>query len=105
MFMGDRMKRTGTLLLIITFVLVILLSTAFIFTHADHEHDHNGSEGTCATCAQLYTAQNLLKNLTAVILVLAAALNAFLVLGVIVRALSCKLGIHTLVSLKARLDN
>lgn len=105
MFMSDRIKRTGALPLLITFVLVILLSTTLIFTHADHEHDHHGPEGTCATCVQLYTAQNLLKNLTAVILVLAAALNAFLVLGVIVHAFSYKIEVYTLFSLKVRLNN
>ena len=104
MFMNDRRKRTAALALLIAFALMILLPTAFIFTHADHEHDHNGPEGTCATCAQLHIAQNLLQIIAFLILVL-TALDVFFTLVDRIHVFSRKTGSHTLVSLKVRLDN
>jgi hypothetical protein len=104
MYMNDMRKRTGAFALLIVFVLVMLLSAAFILTHSDHEHDHNGSGGTCATCAQLHIAQNLLKNIASLILVL-AALNVFFTPAKIIHVFSRKIENYTLVSLKVRLNN
>lgn len=105
MFMNDRRKRVGALALLLVFVLTMLLSSAFIFTHTAHTHDHSGPKGSCAVCMQLAIAQNLLKNIVSVILVLAAVPSALLILLAIVYAFSCKLGMHTPISLKTRLNN
>ena len=56
-------KRTIALAFLICFILVSLLSEAFIITHANHEHDHDGAGGTCSTCAHIQSAENLLKQL------------------------------------------
>ena len=63
------MNKTSTktriiaLAFLVCFLIVSVLSSAFIFTHAEHAHDHNGVDGSCATCAQLQSAENILKQL------------------------------------------
>ena len=59
--------RIITLAFLVCFVMVSLLSEAFIFSHLHHEHDHNGVGGNCATCAQIHSTENTLKQLIATI--------------------------------------
>jgi hypothetical protein len=105
MLMSKRMKRTGSLMLLIAFVLMILLSTSFIFIHADHDHDHHGPEGACATCARISVAQHLLRNIASAILEWTAALHAVFIPAAIIDVFSFKVDVHTPVSLKVRLNN
>ena len=48
---------------LVCFFAGLLLSQAFLITHAEHTHDHNGDGGGCATCAQLHSAENVRKQL------------------------------------------
>ena len=45
---------------------VFFLSSAFILTCAGHDHDHDGPDGSCATCAHMATAEALLEQLCAI---------------------------------------
>ena len=54
-------KRIIALAFLVCFLAAVILSTAFILTHADHEHDHNGAKGSCTICAQIQSAENLIK--------------------------------------------
>jgi hypothetical protein len=33
-------------------VLIPLFSAVYVFAHANHAHDHNGPEGSCAACVR-----------------------------------------------------
>gem|GEM_PF-771204 len=57
-----RMIRTVALLLLFCVVLFFLLSEAFVFSHVQHTHNHNGIDGNCAICALLHNAEQLLKH-------------------------------------------
>ncbi|MCR1900158.1 hypothetical protein NSA47_14415 [Irregularibacter muris] len=105
MFKNNTNKRTIAMLLLIAFVFATSLSAVFLFTHADHEHDHHGPEGTCATCAQLGTVHHLLKNIFTTILASVTALSTLLILTITVNTVSPRVRFHTLVSLKVRLNN
>ena len=49
------------LALLVCFVLSSLLLEAFVLTYADHAHDHVGIGETCATCAQIQAALDILS--------------------------------------------
>lgn len=93
---------------IVLFVCILLssiLSGLFVITHSNHEHDHSGSNESCATCIQLAHAENLLKQLSSAIVATALvfALSLF-------NLFYLKLPVHhvftsTLVTLKVRLNN
>ena len=87
------------------FLVVSLLSSAFIFTHAEHEHDHNGFDGGCATCAQLQNAENILKQLsTAFAGVLFAVAGLFAAIGTL-KVIAGYASLSTPVTLKIRMNN
>jgi len=57
---GNRynIKRMLALAFLLCFVVVALLSEAFVLTHAYHEHDHYGVNSGCAVCAQIQSIEN-----------------------------------------------
>jgi hypothetical protein len=87
------------------FIAALALSSTFILTHANHEHDNNGVNGSCGACAHIVAAENLLKTIST-----AVAISAFS-LGVLYAALLmlkfARFGIaeNTLIGLKVRLNN
>lgn len=93
------------LILYLCFIVVSFLSTTFILTHANHEHDHDGPNGSCVTCIHLTIAENLLKQLAAALVaaVLAFALSLFILFR-LKHSASC-VGSSTLITLKVRLNN
>lgn len=98
-------KRLVVLAFLLCFIVVSMLSQAFILTHADHAHDNNGVGGGCATCAQIQSAENLLKQLgTAVINAAAAFTGLFTVIAIIQSAFS-DITLLTPVTLKIRMNN
>lgn len=54
---------------------VTVLSGLFLVTQTNHEHDHNGPAGTCATCAHIATTENILKQLSAALAVAGIAVG------------------------------
>lgn len=93
------------LILCVCFLVVSFLSTAFILTHANHEHDHDGPNGSCATCIHLATAENLFKQLSSAIVaaVFAFALSSFI--SFCLKPFAPCVGSSTLITLKVRLNN
>ena len=56
-------KRIAALILLICFLIISVFSSAFVLTHADHVHEHNGIGEACSTCLQIQGAENILKYL------------------------------------------
>ncbi len=98
-------KRLLTLAFLICFIIVSLLSEAFILTHAGHEHDHNGVNGTCATCAQIKNAENLLKKLGTASLVAAYTIAGLFSAAVITHTFWAVTSALTPVTLKIKMNN
>jgi len=92
------------LILCMCFIVVSLLSTAFILTHANHEHNHDGQNGSCTTCIHLATAENLLKQLSSVIIVTVFGFALFSFLSFFLTPFALCVGSSTLITLKVRLD-
>jgi len=97
-------KRVAALALLLCFLMVALLSGAFILTHANHQHDHLGVGGECAVCAQIHSLENQLKQFGA-----ASGGVSFGLAGLFaVTALLCCVSVTqyaTPVRLKIRLNN
>jgi hypothetical protein len=103
-------KRPGparliAVLLCLCFLATLVLSAAFIVTHANHEHDHNGAGGDCATCAHISAAGNLLKTDSAAVALLTVTFGAGFTARLILPAARLAIADSTLISLKVRLNN
>ena len=105
------MNKTSTktriiaLTFLLCFLIVSLLSSAFIFTHAEHEHDHNGVDGSCATCAQLQRTENILKQFsTALAGTLFFIAGLFAAIGTL-KVIAVYVFLPTPVTLKIRMNN
>ena len=98
-------KKLVTLAFLICFIIVSLLTEAFILTHADHEHDHDGANGSCTTCVLILNAENLLKQFsTAVSGASYALINLFAAIAMLFSVLYL-IEIKTPVKLKTRMNN
>ena len=97
--------RALALVFCILFFASPIISEAYIFTHLDHEHDHNGAHGSCATCAHIVAAEALLKSVYTALVV--AALAFWCISGTfsILKSVKFYAGFYTLVLLKIRLNN
>lgn len=93
------------LILCVCFILVSFLLTAFIITHTNHEHDHGGPNGSCATCIQLTSAENLLKQISAALTVTGFIFAFLSLISLFLKPIALHIGSFTLVSLKVRLNN
>ena len=90
---------------IICFLFVFILSSAFVLTHADHAHDHNGVNGSCATCVQLQNTENTLKQFnTAFVGVLFAIAGLYAAIGTR-RAMAVCFSVPTPVMLRIRMND
>lgn len=98
-------KRLIALAVLLCFVVISLFSEMFIFTHANHEHDHDGVHGGCTACEQIYNFENLKKQISAAV---CGASFAFLSLFAVVSIIKCiyfQIELSSLVSLKIRMNN
>lgn len=58
-------KRVVALACLLCFIIAALLSEVFILSHAGHDHDREGINGSCMTCAQIMqNAEYLLRQLS-----------------------------------------
>jgi len=101
----SRIVKNIALLIGICIIMTSFLSAAFILTCSNHEHDHEGPDGTCATCVHLAFAENLLKQFSTAIITNAVPLVVCLFISFCLKASVLYSGPFTLVSLKVRLDN
>jgi hypothetical protein len=98
-------KRLLVLAIGVLFISGAILSASFILRHAHHEHDHNGPEGGCATCAHLMVVDNLLKLLSAALV--GAAIVAWYFPGArsILKPAGLQTCLFSLIHLKVRLNH
>jgi len=97
--------RIIALIFLVCFLVVSILSSAFILTHADHEHDHNGVSGSCATCAQLQSAENILKQFSTALLGVLFSIAGLYAAIVILKAIAVHVSLSTPVALKIKMNN
>lgn len=105
MYKNMRSKRTLAVMLVIVFVLSVSFSAVFILSHGVNEHDHNGSNGTCAACIQLSAAQNLLKQLGIIFAMAFVGLGNLAIAVLLLRAALQNIHQRTPISLKERINN
>lgn len=98
------MMQNIALILCMCFIVVSLLSTALILTHANHEHDHDGPNGSCTTCIHLVTAENLHKQLSTAIVVPVSAFALFSFISFFLKSFASSICSSTLITLKVRLN-
>ena len=101
----QKAKRISAFAVLLCFIVVLLLSETFILTHAGHEHDRNGVQGSCVACAQIQNAENSLKQLG---MVAKGALCALIILFAsiaVIKSVASQTGFLTLVDLKVKLNN
>ena len=92
-------------MLCFVFVAVLLYSAIFIYTHAHHIHDHDGPDGSCATCAQLIAVEALSKQINTVGVKPVLVLCSLLVILSLVKSASADAVFSTPVTLKIRLND
>lgn len=98
-------KRLIALAVCVFFIAASLLSAVFILTHANHTHNHNGPNGSCATCARLAAAENLLKTISAAPVGAALIYGALPAVLSVLKSVGFQTGLYALVRLKVRLNN
>lgn len=98
-------KKYISLIICISFITASLLLTAFIFTHIYHEHDHNCSNGNCAVCTQILTAEYFLKFIFTGSICVSITLYFFCTIYSILKLIRFYNDFYTLVHLKIRLNN
>ena len=94
---GQTPKRIVAFSFLICFIMVLLLSGAFILIHADHNHD--GAGNNCAVCAHIQNAENLLKASKGMLPVFVGLFLAALC------AVFPVFGLQTLINLKVRMND
>jgi hypothetical protein len=97
--------RRIALLVCIIFIAASLLSAAFILTHANHAHDHAGPDGSCATCAHVMAAGNLLRTVGIAVAMAALSFGTHYAVSSALKHIASESVLPTLVSLKVQLNN
>jgi hypothetical protein len=103
-------KKQSAIKLIVLAVCVLfaagsLFSAAFIFTHINHEHNQHGPAESCATCAQILGAGNLLKLLSIAMAGPAFVFGRFSDICPVLKSIDLHTNFCTLFRLKVRLNN
>ncbi|MFT4143326.1 MAG: hypothetical protein QM644_02635 [Mobilitalea sp.] len=97
--------RTTALTMCICFLLASLLSATFIMTYGIHEHDHDGPNGRCATCINITSAENIVKQLSAAIISISFIFGSLYSILSLLKSISFSIGFFTLVKLKVRMNH
>jgi len=105
---GRKMNSKQTVKLIsalvcVLFFMTFLFSTAFIMLHLNHEHDHNGEDGSCATCTHILICVKLIENLGRVITA-AAAIVCITGIAIMQCFAAPQINALNLITLKVRLN-
>ena len=105
LFMKRHTKRLIVLTTCVLFIISFILLTAFITTHVNHEHNVYGPEKTCVICVHLGSAENLLRAVAAVFIVMALILIGFSAINSNLRYFFFAENVNSLVCLKTKLSN
>ena len=98
-------KRIIAIAFLLCFVVGFFLSGIFFLTHVNHEHDHNGVDGSCDTCAQIQASENLIKQFGIFAVSLAFAVIILSAAIAVLFAISFLFGVQSPVKLKIRMNN
>lgn len=91
--------------LCVLFIAVSLLSVAFVLAHANHDHDHDGPFGTCATCARMAAVENLLKRISTAVAAIVIAVGGLFAALFVLKPVFSGMDPPTPVNLKVRLNS
>ena len=97
--------RLIALAIYIMFIVGFLLSSVFIFTHIHHQHDHDGPDGGCTTCAHLMAFENLIKTLTTALAGTLLVFGHFTAVRSILKSIDYHMDCITPVRLKVKNNN
>ena len=86
------------------YLVVALLSSAYVIAHINHKHDHDGLGGTCAICAHITAAGDFFKRLTAIAPITAVCVSGLFVISFCLKSGGLNQVANDLVSLKVRLN-
>ena len=97
--------RIAAFVFLLYFFVVSGFSNIFISTHKNHKHDFGGIGGSCTVCAQIKSAENILKQFnTALICASIAVISLCTSIGA-VKAVFISSFPNTPVKLKIRMNN
>lgn len=97
--------RLAALILCTVFISVSLFFSAYILTHINHEHDHDGPVGCCSTCMHIQSAEKMLRQFTdAIVVTVTFACSLFSAL-LFLSLFASHTEVSTLINLKVRLNN
>jgi hypothetical protein len=96
--------RLIAMLLCVCFIAAALLSAAFVLSHANHEHDYNGPDGSCGTCACVAAAQELLKTISTAVVAVGIIFGGLFSTCLLLWSVTLRADFSTLVGLKIRLN-
>jgi len=94
-------KRLIALFTCVLFIAAFLLTASFILEHAGH--DCEGYD--CSVCAQINSAENLLKQLSAAMIGAGFVIGCSFFIAFQIRSAVSLVGLSTLVHLKVKLNN
>ena len=101
----QNVKKIFVFTILICFLMFSLYSEAFLLTHAEHEHNHNGIGGSCTVCVQFQNAENLFKQFGLPVAATSSWLYNLLAVITFLCFVSSLLDLYTPVELKTRLNN
>jgi len=94
-------RRMIALIACVLFIVAFLFTTSFIFEHAGH--DCEGRD--CSVCAQINSAENILKQLSSAIIGVGFIAGCFILVSLQIRHIILSAGLSTLVHLKVKMNN
>ena len=99
-------NKVATVALLLCYISVALLSNAYIFSQANHEHDRDGTNGGCSICIRMGESQDLIRQFRMIFVGVATSVlvNLLFVMWVL-RFGSNAIEAVTLVNLKTRMNN
>ena len=97
--------KTLALAVLLCFVFLTLLSEAFLLSHVEHKHEHNGIGGRCTVCVQFQNAESLRKMEGMSVNAAHDGLLCLFTVITMVFVVPCLTGFCTLVQLKTRLNH
>lgn len=87
------------------YIIVSIFGAASLLSHLDHEHDQDGLNGSCAACAHIIAAGNILKQISTGVTSAVIAIVGLLISVFLYRSQSLQIRLFTPVTLKVKLNN
>jgi hypothetical protein len=98
------LRKVGTVVLPAFLAFTAFYAESFVFAHFDHEHDHDGADGSCSLCSELERVILLVEGLGRMACAVFAAFGVFLGAKPIAAMAAVYRAVPTLLALKVRLN-